>query len=135
MLQVCKSLGFKTEELPHGETVALAPGIEIVCGPQDLLDSWMAVMADGKTFLNMNDCVFTEQKDLIAVKDCVGSVDVLASQFSYANWVGNPDDEASINDTPSTNVVKCAVRSGFFSRSGSSHVLLLSIFRMWRTST
>lgn len=95
VLRVCKSLGFKTEELPHGETMALAPGIDIVCGPQDLLDSWMAVMAEGKTLLNMNDCVFAEQKDLVAVKDCVGAVDVLASQFSYANWVGNPSDEAS----------------------------------------
>jgi hypothetical protein len=55
----------------------------------------MAVFAGGKTLLNMNDCVFDHPNELAAIQAKVGKVDVLLSQFSYANWVGNPGDHAS----------------------------------------
>jgi UDP-MurNAc hydroxylase len=95
VITVCKKLGFKVQELPEGKPVSLAPDFHLVCGPEGLLDSWMAVFAEGKTLLNMNDCVFPDQDDLVKIKEKVGKVDALLSQFSYANWVGNPDDVAS----------------------------------------
>ncbi len=95
VISVCKTLGFDTQELPEGKVISLAPDFRLVCGPQDLLDSWMAVFADGKTLLNMNDCDFGDEHSLVRIKKTVGTVDVLLSQFSYANWVGNPDDLAA----------------------------------------
>jgi hypothetical protein len=94
VLHVCKAFGFKTQELVEWEPVELAPDFTLLCGRQGLIDSWMAVFAEGKTLLNMNDCVFDYPKELAAIQDKVGKVDVLLSQFSYANWVGNPDDHA-----------------------------------------
>jgi len=55
----------------------------------------MAVFAEGKTALNLNDCVFERREDLVALKRRLGKVDVLLLQLSYANWVGNSDDRAS----------------------------------------
>jgi hypothetical protein len=54
----------------------------------------MAITESGQTLLNMNDCVF-EDSDLASIKEQVGTVDVLLSQFSYAAWVGNEGDLAS----------------------------------------
>jgi len=95
VLKVCKAYGFQTQELPDFEHVALSPDFRIICGRQGLIDSWIAVFADGKTVLNLNDCIFGRQDDLVAIKQKLRKVDVLLSQFLYANWVGNPEDSAS----------------------------------------
>jgi UDP-MurNAc hydroxylase len=95
VVDVCKELGFETRELPEGRRVSLAPGFDLLSGCQALLDSWMAIFAEGRTILNMNDCDFPEHDGLAKIKDQVGRVDVLLSQFSYANWVGNPNDLAA----------------------------------------
>jgi hypothetical protein len=95
VLNVCKALGFQTQELPEREPVELAQDFRLVCGRQGLIDSWMAVFAEGKTLLNMNDCVYDRRKDLAAIKAILGKVDLLLSQFSFANWVGNRDDDES----------------------------------------
>ena len=95
VINVCKELGFETQELPEGEKVSLAPDFNLVSGCQSLLDSWIAIFAEGKTILNMNDCDFPDQDDLVKIKTRIGRVDVLLSQFSYASWVGNPDDLAT----------------------------------------
>ena len=94
VLNFCESLGFRVQELPHNQPVELAGGVSMVCGPQGLLDSWMALTESGQTLLNMNDCVF-DPEDLTSIKERVGAVDVLLSQFSYATWVGNEGDVAS----------------------------------------
>lgn len=95
VLRVCEAYRFQVQELPDAQPIELAGDFRLVCGRQGLIDSWMAVFAEGKTLLNMNDCVFRRRDDLVAIKRKLGKVDVLLSQFSYANWVGNPDDRSS----------------------------------------
>jgi hypothetical protein len=88
----CKELGFQICEMPAGKSVRLADGVEAISGPNDLIDSWLAVRAGGLTVLNLNDCSFGSRKALSAIRRQVGSVDVLLSQFSYAQWLANPND-------------------------------------------
>jgi UDP-MurNAc hydroxylase len=95
VVNLCKSLGFQVEELPENAMVEIAQGVKIVSKEQDDLDSWSAIYAEGKTLLNTNDCVIERQAELNEIKQTVGKVDVLLSQFSYANWVGNPGDHAA----------------------------------------
>ncbi len=95
VLRFCDSLGFRVQELAFNRPVELAAGLSIVCGPQGLLDSWMALSESGQTLLNMNDCVFEDPGALAFIKQQVGTVDVLLSQFSYASWIGNEGDLAS----------------------------------------
>jgi UDP-MurNAc hydroxylase len=90
--RLCRSLNFQVQELPNAVPVELSRGFRILCGTSGLLDSWVALFCEGKTLLNMNDCVFTRQQELSSIERKVGKVDVLLSQFSYANWVGNPGD-------------------------------------------
>ncbi len=94
VIKLCQALGFKTVELPNAQKVEIASGVTMLSGMQDLIDSWMSIEAEGKTLLNMNDCVFDRPSDLQAIKEATGKVDVLLSQFSFASWIGNPDDDA-----------------------------------------
>jgi len=93
VLKFCKSLGFNTEELAGWKN--LGPDFKVCCGRQGLIDSWLAIKAGDHTLLNMNDCVFDHPSELEAIAHTVGNIDVLFTQFSYANWVGNPGDSAS----------------------------------------
>jgi UDP-MurNAc hydroxylase len=92
---VCRSLNFTVQELPNGASVNLAAHFQILCGTNGLLDSWLAIFGEGKTLLNVNDCVFPREQNLLPIREKTGKVDVLLSQFSYANWVGNPGDYES----------------------------------------
>jgi len=57
-------------------------------------DSWLFVEAPDATFLNVNDCVGVDWAKVAA--ELTRPVDVLLTQFSFANWVGNPDEEDRI---------------------------------------
>jgi hypothetical protein len=95
VVRLCKSLGFAVEELPDDRIVPVAQNFAVLSGRQGLVDSWMCIFAEGKTLLNMNDCVFDTKRELAHIRQSVGKTDILFSQFSYANWVGNPDDLAA----------------------------------------
>ena len=92
VVKVCQSLGFGIRELPNLKPLDIAQDFTVVCGQNDLIDSWISIAAEGKTILNLNDCVFPETQELVDIRSMTGNVDLLLSQFSYANWVGNPED-------------------------------------------
>jgi UDP-MurNAc hydroxylase len=92
VVRYCNSLGFATQELPEDVWISLSENVEVLCGRNGRIDSWLAVRADGKTILNLNDCVFDYDSELLRISKLVGRPEVLFTQFSYANWVGNPDD-------------------------------------------
>jgi len=87
-----KSAGYKgTRELPMQQWVRLNDDTELLCGSLDD-DSWLAVRTGALTLLNVNDCVLKRAEDIADIKRLVGQVDVLFTQFSYAQWIGNPED-------------------------------------------
>lgn len=92
VVDFCKSLKFATRELPEDSWVHLSDKVAVLCGRQGSLDSWLAIRADGQTVLNMNDCVFEYDSEIGHIAKLVGQPDALFTQFSYANWVGNPGD-------------------------------------------
>ncbi len=92
----CKSAGFKEViELEPKRWVRVTPDLEIVCTPHDNGDSWIAARTPNGLILNVNDCVITSKKQCQKILDVVGPVHLLATQFSYANWVGNPGDHVA----------------------------------------
>ena len=61
-------------------------------------DSFCLILTEDKSLLNINDCVISNVNDAISVRNKVhrGSqkLDVLLTQFGYANWIGNEEDTA-----------------------------------------
>lgn len=90
--------GFNCQELVAYKDYALCENVNIRTGstPQD--DSWLLI-DDGKTrFVNMNDCETKSPSDPHVMKHYaskIGAVDVFASQFTWASYIG--PDEASRN--------------------------------------
>jgi len=88
----CRTKGFPVTELPPHERVSFAPGFDAVCGPHRHMDSWLLMQTGGMTLLNINDCRVNDAAQALRIRSVTWPVDVLFTQFSYANWVGNPDD-------------------------------------------
>ena len=92
VVDFCKRFGFAgIRQLEPGVPVELAPGVEIRCGPMHPADSWLAVRTAQASLLNVNDCELNRRSDAVALRDEVGPVDVLFTQFSIAAWDGNAD--------------------------------------------
>ena len=85
---------FEVIECQPGETFALDASMAITVFPHADGDSWCLVNAGGRTVLNLNDCALTNADMCQAIKRQVARlcerVDVLLTQFGYANWIGNP---------------------------------------------
>ncbi len=93
VVNFCRKLGFgQVTELPPRTWIQLGDQMKVLNCPSNtnwMADSWLCVRTPGGTLLNMNDC--GAQAELPAIKEMVGTVDVLATQFSYAQWEKNHD--------------------------------------------
>lgn len=93
IIEFCRKLGFRVQELPPGRRVLLKNGLSILCGcVAD--DSWSFVTTPNGSYFNANDCVGVDWSRVADTLD--RPVEVLLAQFSYANWVGNPGDSANM---------------------------------------
>jgi L-ascorbate metabolism protein UlaG (beta-lactamase superfamily) len=91
VVSFCKKQGFGVTELLDGESLDIAPDFRVTCQNVPFYDSWLAIEAEGKCLLNMNDCVVTNPAVMRRIKRRFRHVDVLFQQFSYAGWVTNED--------------------------------------------
>lgn len=88
----CKSAGFgRIVELPLREWVPIDNAMSVMCGAIND-DSWLAIRTPERTLLNVNDCVLKNEERIRPIADAVGHIDVLFTQFSYAQWTGNPPE-------------------------------------------
>jgi L-ascorbate metabolism protein UlaG (beta-lactamase superfamily) len=95
----CEKLGFKdVRELRLGDWHEVAPCVQVKCCAANVewdADSWLCIRTPELTLLNLNDCGIDTPGYAAEVRRQVGRVDVLATQFSYASWQGNPGDKQS----------------------------------------
>src|SRR5919199_6358768 len=92
VFEALTSLGFhQVIELPLGCWFELGGDVSIMCCSVGTIDSLLAVRSESGTVLNVNDCVMSPGVARTAATR-IGSVDILLTQFSIANWVGNPSD-------------------------------------------
>jgi hypothetical protein len=112
----CRKLGFgDVQELPLGSWVTLGSDFAVLCGAYPHGDSWLAIRAAGKVLLNLNDCSIFTPEAAQPVRDLVGPVDALATQFSIAAWEGNPDEVERRRAGARTMLDRCVFHAEFFS--------------------
>ncbi len=91
VVEFCAGMGFKeVKELQPDAWVELAAEVSVQCGPWTSGDSWLALRTPEATLLNVNDCAIYTPAETAAIREKVGPVDVLATQFSISSWDGNP---------------------------------------------
>jgi UDP-MurNAc hydroxylase len=91
IVRFCKGLGFTVIEAKDNQFYDLGPNFKAKIGRVGLMDSWIYIVSDGNTILNLNDSVVDGVGKSAVIARASGPVDVLLTQYSYANWVGNED--------------------------------------------
>jgi len=92
VINFCKKLFSKVEELPDRKSFLLSDVFKLTCGKMMNIDSWLLAEIDNTKILNLNDCVIDSPQLVKSIKKITGEVDILLTQFSYANWEGNPEE-------------------------------------------
>jgi len=94
VVDFCRIMKFKDViEMPSGKAFDLGSGVQITCCPwEGYDDSWTHIRTPGGTILNLNDCIVNSPQEMQSVKDRVGDVDVLLTQFSISAWDGNVEE-------------------------------------------
>lgn len=91
VIEFCQKLGFK-EVIELEEHIPYRFGeLEIINGKVGH-DSWLLIRDENNSYLNTNDCVLNTPQLVESIKKVTGEIDVLLTQFSYANKVGNVGD-------------------------------------------
>ena len=90
----CEKVGFRVIELDDGVKTKLNDVVSVTCGQVVGRDSWLLVKSDECTVFNANDCVGCDWEKIAARLD--RPLDILLTQFSFANWVGNPGDDVQM---------------------------------------
>jgi UDP-MurNAc hydroxylase len=95
VVEFCRKLGFASvQELPP-RWYELSSDLAVWCEPAGRGDSWAAFRSPSHTLLNINDCIYLDRADLSPLKEKLGPIDTLVTQFSYASWWGNRDNDAA----------------------------------------
>lgn len=93
VVDFCKKAGFKSVvDMNNNKYYSLSPKIECLCNSFTDGDSWLYIKTDKCSLLNVNDCVVNTLKSANDIKEKIGNVDILLTQFGYANKVGDTDD-------------------------------------------
>lgn len=93
VVEYCKKAGFATIiEMKDDHYYPLSKNTQCLCNPHSDGDSWLYIKTDTYNLLNVNDCVIENEKSAINIKNKIGNVDVLFTQFGYANKIGNTND-------------------------------------------
>ncbi len=93
VISFCKKLEFKEQvELPKNKFYTIEEDFKILCNPYTDGDSYALFKTDKHSLLNLNDCVVNTEEKAEELRSLVGKVDVLFTQFGYANKVGNIGD-------------------------------------------
>ena len=94
--QFIRKLGFNVTESNNNLEV-LDSKLSIATFPYAGGDSYSLTMLNDFSILNINDCVVNNEEEVERViKNCkqyTNNIDLLLTQFGYANWVGNPNEE------------------------------------------
>lgn len=88
----CENLGFQVVELDPGVQTYLNDVVSVKCSGVLGGDSWLYLASDDITIFNANDCVGVDWKSI--ARSLERPVDILMTQFSFANWVGNPGEQS-----------------------------------------
>ncbi len=82
-----KNNGFKIIEVPNKNKYKLADNFYVTIGQVPFYDSWSLIELNDKKILNVNDCILETPDKIHGISNHCGKVDILFTQYSYANWV------------------------------------------------
>lgn len=112
VINFCRSLGFKVQELPLGRVVSLTPSLFLTCAKEGIEDSWLYIETPEFRILNLNDCVIDSSYRAKKLRKAIGnnSPDILFSQFGYASKIGDEGDDDLRREESAAHLGRLAVQ-------------------------
>jgi len=96
VISFAKKLGFKVIE-SNNKAQKIDSNLFNVVWPYGRHDSYSLLKVEDISILNINDCMIRSKSDVSKVKDNVfkytDKIDILFTQFGYANWIGNKENK------------------------------------------
>ncbi len=94
VVEYCQKQGYgRIIELPDGETLDIADGVSITNWRYEgFEDSYALIVTPDVRILNLNDCTVNTAEEVHQVKEQVGDIDLLFTQFSISAWDGNVEE-------------------------------------------
>ncbi len=93
VLKYCEKIGYSIMELKQQWEEVVKDEIYLYNEPNGIEDSWVIMKFGETVILNLNDCTISNSNIYQKIKNLVnGEIEVLLSQFSYAERIGNPDE-------------------------------------------
>jgi len=94
VIQFCNKMSFgEVIEIEPDKPFDIGDGLKIICNPYFDGDSWAYFYTNEIGILNLNDCIVRTQEEANEIKQKIGKVDVLMTQFGYANKLGEPTED------------------------------------------
>lgn len=95
VINYCRSIGFENIRELSTQWESIGPDFRLINRPHTDGDSWLCVETGGSRLLNINDCNLESDVEVRDIANAIGGkVDILFTQFSYANAIGNRSDTA-----------------------------------------
>jgi hypothetical protein len=92
VLNFLNQRGFEVIQLNNYEEFKIHHNFRVRIIKNDEIDSLSIFEVNKKIIINTNDCVLSEKKlSFITKKANINHSDILLTQFSYASWIGNPN--------------------------------------------
>ena len=96
VLNYITKLGFTAVAIRSGDEISIEKDFKVSVWPHGMGDSYCLVKVGQTAILNLNDCVVDNQVSAEEVRRNISmkvtSIDILLTQFGYANWLGNEPD-------------------------------------------
>lgn len=90
----CQKLGYKFKEFKDGFENSISDNFSLIIGKVPFYDSWVNFKINDTNILNVNDCVLENPKLVLDInKKLNRKIDVLLTQFSYANFIKEEKQE------------------------------------------
>jgi UDP-MurNAc hydroxylase len=106
---------FDVIEADAGNEISLNSELSITTWPYAGGDSLCLIKSRGITVLNLNDCVIKTEEEAQRVKAKISTVaqkiDILMTQFGYANWIGNEEDIKAREDLAAHKFDRIAIQN------------------------
>lgn len=87
----CEKSGYKFLEFKNLKETKIIDDLYITIGKSPFYDSWINYRLNNKNILNVNDCIFENKNILSSIKKVIKNIDILFTQFSYANFILEKD--------------------------------------------
>ena len=109
---------FKVNECTDGKEYKIDENISLSVYSHSGGDSFCLLKTNTKNILNINDCVIKDEKSAKRVLSRLPndtSVDILFTQFGYANWIGRDEDKELRAQSAREKISRISIQEKIFS--------------------